>query len=131
MPVSSVHSCTAAKRGRHYAEQEHLRSLRRILGINWSDKVPNAQVLERAGLPTMYTLLRKRRLRWLGHVRRMEDGRIPKYILYGELASGKRSVGRPELRYNDACKRDLKALDIDTKSWEDTSADRSRWRSML
>ena len=31
----------------------HLRSLRRILGINWSDKVPNAQVLERAGLPTI------------------------------------------------------------------------------
>ena len=66
----------------------HLRSLRRILGINWSDKVPNAKVLERAGLPTMYTLLRTRRLRWLGHVRRMEDGRIPKDILYGELASG-------------------------------------------
>ena len=46
----------------------HLRSLRRILGINWSDKMPNTQVLERAGLPTMYTRLRKRRLRWLGHV---------------------------------------------------------------
>ena len=75
----------------------HLRSLRRILGINWSDKVPNAQVLERAGLPTMYTLVRKRRLPWLGHVRRMEDGHIvlPKCILYGELASGKIFVGRP------------------------------------
>ena len=81
-------------------------------------------------LPTMYTL-RKRRLRWLGHVRRMEDGRIPKYILYGELASGNRFVGRPQLRYKDVCKRDLKALDIDTNSWEDTSADRSRWRSTL
>ena len=30
----------------------------------------------------MYTLLRQRRLRWLGRVRRMEDGRIPKYIIY-------------------------------------------------
>ena len=27
-------------------------------------------------------------LRWLGRVRRMEDGRIPKDILYGELALG-------------------------------------------
>ena len=46
--------------------------------------------------PTMFTLLRQRRLRCLGHVRRMEDGRIPKVkdILYGEVASGKRSVGR-------------------------------------
>jgi len=76
--------------------------------------VPNAQALERASRPTMYTLLRQRRLRWLGHVCRMEDGRIPKNILYGELASSKRSVGRLQLRYKDVCKRDLEALDINT-----------------
>lgn len=45
------------------------------------------------GLDTMYTLLRYGRLRWLGHVHRMEDGRTPKDILYGELASGKRATG--------------------------------------
>ena len=93
--------------------------------------MPNAQVLKRAGLPTMYTLLRQRRLSWLGHVRRMEDGRIPKDILYGELASGKRSVGRPQLRYKDVCKRDLKALDINIQCWEDMAADRNSWRSTL
>ena len=67
----------------------HLRSLRCILGISWKDKVPNTVVLDRAGLPTMYTLLRQRRMRWISHGRRMEDGRIPKDILYGELAIGK------------------------------------------
>ena len=51
-------------------------------------------------------MLRQRRLRWLGHVRRMEDGRIPKYILYGELALGRRTTGRPHLRYKDVCLRD-------------------------
>ena len=82
-----------------YAGQErrlntfHLRSIRRILGISWQDKVTNADVLSRAGLTTMYTLLRQRRLLWLGHVRRMGDGRIPKYILYGELALGRRTTG--------------------------------------
>ena len=91
----------------------------------------NAQVLERAGLPTMYTLLRRRRLCWLCHVRRMEDGRIPKDILYGELASGKRSVGYSQLRYKDVCKRDLKGMDISTQSWEDMAADRTSWRSTL
>jgi len=85
-----------------YSKQEgklnsfHMRCLRRILSIQWSDKVPNAQVLERAGLSIMFTLLmiRQRRLRWLGRVRRMENGRIPKDIFYDELASGKRTVGR-------------------------------------
>ena len=120
-----------------YSKQErklnsfHLRSLRRILGISWKDKVPNTEVLHRAGLPTMYTLLRQRRMRWIGHVRRMEDGRIPKDILYGELAVGKRPRGRPQLRYKDVCKRDMKALEIDPESWEDIAADRSSWRCLL
>ena len=91
----------------------------------------SGQVLTRASLPTMYTLLRQRRLRWIGHVRRMEDGHIPKDILYGELASGERSVGYPQLRYKDVCKRDMKVLEINAKSWEDIAADRSRWRSVL
>ena len=91
----------------------HLRSLRGILGIRWRDKLPNTEVLDRAGLPTMYTLLRQRRMRWIGHVRRMEDGRIPKDNLYGEIAVGKRLRGRPQLRYKDVCKRDMRALEID------------------
>ena len=103
-----------------YAGQErrlnsfHLRSIRRMLGISCQDKVTNADVLSRASLPTMYTMLRQRRLRWLGHVRRMEDGRIPKDILYGELALGRRTTGRPHLRYKDVCARDMKAVGIDT-----------------
>ena len=109
----------------------HMRCLHRILSIQWSDKVPNAQVLERPGLSTMFTLLRQRRLRWFGHVRRMEDGRILNDILYGELASDKRTVGRPQLRFKDACMRDMKALDINTESCEDAAAGRSRWRSVL
>ena len=56
------------------------------------------------------------RLRWLGHVHRMKDGRIPKDLLYGELEMGERARGRPLLRYRDVCKRDMKALDIDVYS---------------
>ena len=120
-----------------YAKQEHklnsfhTRSLRRILGISWTDRVTNAEVLSRAGLPTMYTLLRQRRLRWLGHVRRMQDGRIPKDVLYGELSTGKRALGRPKLRFKDVCKRDMKALDICPETWEEKADDRNCWRALL
>ena len=78
----------------------HKQSLCRILGTRWRDKVPNAQVLAHASLPTMYTLLRQRKLRWLGHVRRMEDDKISKDIFYRQLASGKRPQGRPSWDIN-------------------------------
>jgi len=112
-------------------ETENLRCIRRILGTSWKDKVPNTGVLSRASLPSMFTLLRQRRLPWLGHVHRMEDGRIPKDILYGQLATGKRDTGRPQLHYRDVVKRDLKALEINTEHWEELATDRSSWRSTL
>ena len=88
-------------------------------------------VLSRAGLPSMFTLLRQRRLRWLGHVHRMPDGRIPKNLLYGELAAGSRRTGRPQLRYRDVVKRGMKAVGIDTGTWENLTADRSQWRGAV
>ena len=61
----------------------------------------------------------------------MDDGRIPKDLLYGELAAGKRKTGRPQLRFRDVCKRDMKALQMDPEHWEALAADRPRWRSSL
>ena len=84
-----------------YATQEkrlnafHMRCLRRILGINWNDRVTNNEVLKSTGIDSLFSILKLRRLRWLGHVHRMPDGRIPKDLLYGEPAKGKRPRGRP------------------------------------
>ena len=43
--------------------------------------------------------LKAKTMRWLGHVPRMKDGRIPKDLLYGELARGKRPTERPQVRF--------------------------------
>ena len=115
-------------RQEHRLNTFHLRCLRRILGISWQDHVPNKQVLEQAGIQSVLAILSQKRLRWLGHVRRMQDGRIPKDILYGELATGSRPAKRPVLRYKDVCKRDMKTGNINTADWEATAADRSSWR---
>ena len=61
----------------------------------------------------------------------MQDGQISKDVLYGELTSGQRSTGHPQLRYKDACKRDIKVLNININSWEDLAANHTSWRSML
>ena len=77
----------------------------RILGITWQDKVTNTSVLGRAGSHSIHLLLCQRRLRWLGHVHCMGDGRIPKDVLYRELATGHRPAGRPALHFKDVCKQ--------------------------
>lgn len=51
----------------------------------------------------------------------MDDGQIPMDLLYWELGQGKSLIGRPQLCYNDICKKDLKALN----KWE---AVVSKWR---
>ena len=48
----------------------------------------------------------------------MDDGCIPEDLLYGELTTGKQSIGRPKLRFKDLCKRDMK----DCPSWRRETA---------
>ena len=109
------------------SDQFHLRCPRRILGIFCQDRVSNTDVLERANTPSVFALLFQRRLHWLGHVRRMEDGRLSKDILYGKFASGSRPVGRPMLRYKDVYRRDMKSAEINPDLWEAAAADRNNW----
>ena len=117
-----------------YSSQErklhtfYMRCLRRLLGITWQDRIRNEDILERAGARSMGCILKQKRLRWLGHICRMEDGRIPKDLLFGELASGARPTGRPSLRFKDICKRDLKDCNIDPANLQTTTSDRNKWR---
>ena len=76
----------------------------------------------------MQCILTQRRLRWLGHVCRMDDGRIPKDLLFGELATGTRPTGRPNLRFKDTCKRDLRDCGINPADLQSASSNRSSWR---
>ena len=94
--------------------------LRCILGITWRDRITNTAVTKRVQLPSLYSLLRQRRLRWLGHVRRMDDGRIPKDTLYAELSSGKRQIGRPSCvsRMSARMISGALALPLPTRWWQ-------------
>ena len=77
-----------AKRLNHF----HTSCLRK-LKIKWQDRIPDTEVLKRAGMQSVHMLLKLAQLRWTGHVTRMPDECLPKKIFYGELQVGKRSHG--------------------------------------
>ena len=119
-------------------ESFHHKSLRSILHIHWSEHVPTTEVLKKAGLPYIETLLAHSRLKWLGHVRRMDDSRIPKQLLFGDLELGKRKQHKPRQRWKDVLRRDFKDLqkvgiDVNTKNWYGKCGpdSRSSWREIV
>ena len=70
-------------------ERFHMRNLRTILNIKWQDRVSNLQVIDMAESTSIEAMVLKSRLRWVGHIIRMEDNRLPNQLMFGELASRK------------------------------------------
>jgi hypothetical protein len=118
---------TQAKRLHAYM----MRHLRQILRIKWEDKVTNIEVMKRTGLLSMTDILIEKNLRWLGHVHRMDEGRLPRQLMYSQLKKGNRNQGRPRLRFKDVAKRNMKARQIDTRRWKPLAQDREEWRRSI
>ena len=106
----------------------HMMCLRRILKVRWQEKIPDTEILKRSGLTHVETMIMQKWLRWLGHVGRMDDRRIPKAILYSEARDGSRKQGRPLLRYSDNCKHNMKLLDMNVDTWEECALRHSLWK---
>ena len=70
---------------------------------------------------------KSRRLRWAGHVARMEEGRSSFKILTGTPA-GKIPLGRARRRWEDNIRMDFKGIDINTRNGVDL--DRDYWRAL-
>ena len=108
-----------------------MRALRSILGISWLDHVTNLEVLERANSTSIESMLIKAQLRWVGHVIRMEEFRLPRCLMYGELQLGKRNQGRPKLRYKDTVKANIQWCHVKPRELEERARDRPGWRASV
>ena len=109
----------------------HISCLRQILNIRWQDRIANVEVLQRAKTVGMEALLMKSKLRWAGHVVRMDDNRIPKQVFYSQLKNGKRRPGGQLLRYKDGLKNTLKSCQVNVNKWEELCQNRSGWRQLI
>jgi GTP1/Obg family GTP-binding protein len=72
--------------------------------------------------------IKSQRIRWLGHVERMEDNSMPKRMLKGRLHS-KRRKGRPRMRWLDDVESDLKKMKL--KRWKEKMREREQWRLVV
>jgi len=72
---------------------DHHRWQRSILGISWKDRVTNEEVRVRTGQHSMDDILSERRLRWLGHVIRVNHQRIPRQALHWDVQAFRGSRG--------------------------------------
>lgn len=109
-------------------ESFHMTTLRKIARIRWFHKVPNTEVLSRCNITSLKAMIDTARLRWTGHVVRMDDSRIPKALLYGRLATGRPKRGNHNT-YVNAIKATLRSCKISGAHLEDLAADRVNWRS--
>jgi hypothetical protein len=72
--------------------------------------------------------IKSQRIRWLGHVERMEINAMPKRMLKGRLYS-KRKKGRPRKRWLDDVESDLKKTEV--KGRKEKMRDREQWRLVV
>ena len=73
---------------------------------------------------------KSRRLRWAGHVARMEEGRSAFKILTG-LPTEKRPLGRPRHRWEDTIRMELEEIGINAGERVDSAQDRDYWRALV
>jgi hypothetical protein len=112
------------------------RVLRRVFGPKRGEvtgewrKLHNEELNDLYFLPYILRVVKSRRMRWVGHVARMEEGRGVHKVLVGK-PEGKRALGRPSRRWEDDIKMDLQAVGGGCGDWMERAQDRDRWRALV
>ena len=110
-----------------------MRCLRRICRISLRQRRTNYDILESCTMESIRTLVAYRRLRWLGHLARMPNERLPKQLLFATLGQNENtqpSVGRPIKPWSDYVREDLSKLGL-LYHWYRAAQDRETWRSTI
>ena len=111
-------------------ETFHNRCLRGIFGISRikqrDERISSSEIRERFGMKELIQeVVMLRRLRWLGHVARMSNSRMPKQALFGRLTRARPFHG-VKMRWKDRVRKDMAQLDVPSR-WFGLVQDRNKW----
>ena len=99
-----------------------MRMLRMICGKTLKDKMNNDKIREMMGVARLEKFLREKRLRWLGHVEKMDEERgLVKALL---LEVDRTKKGRPKKRWKEVLECDMTARGLQRLD----AQDRERWQ---
>ncbi len=111
------------------------RALKKILQISWQDLVSYQELLDIATklgctVVPMECKIRESRLKYLGHVERMDNFRLPKIVLHGDPECGKR-VRRVETNFRSCVFKDMLVYGMDVNRWQCVAGNRTNWRKSI
>jgi hypothetical protein len=75
-------------------------------------------------------VIKSRRMRWVGHVAPMGEGRGVYRILV-EKPKGRRPLGRTRHRWENNFRMDLREVGCGCVDWMELAQDRDRWRALV
>ena len=75
-------------------------------------------------------VVKSRRMRWAGHVARMDEDRGVHSLLVGK-PEVKRPLERPRRRWEDNIKMDLQEVGGGRGDWMELAQDREKWRALV
>jgi len=112
------------------------RVLRRIFGLTRDEVTGEWRKLHDEGLnnlycsPSIFWVIKSRKMRWTGHVARMGERRGVYRVLVGK-PEGKKPHGIPRHRWEDNIKMDLQEVECWSVDWIELAQDRNRWRALV
>jgi hypothetical protein len=93
-------------------------------------KLHNEELNDLYSSPNIVRVVKSRRIRWTGHVARMEEDRGAQRVLVGK-PEGKMLLGRPRRRWEDNIKMNLQEVGGVRGDWIELAQDRDRWRALV
>ena len=102
---------------------------RDLVAAEWR-KLHNEELNDLYSSPNIVRVIKSRRMRWAGHVARMEERRGVYRVLVGK-PEGKRTLGGPRPRWEDNNKMDVQAVGCGVRDWIDLGQDRDKWRAIV